>query len=290
MTPNEQNTYPDEEARCRFWKEHMDRGYELVQSMAKYEVKECGEGVVSIPEEAEKARVEMLFSESKIAGELDRIYVIRESLMPDLLAITLDMKERGWILKIEDGYRTREMQTQLGRKPKVFDMIVRSCWRENGGVTPPLDLVKKRSMCLVANYPYSGTHLMAAAVDISVFSLDDGKEVWRGKPYLEMSEYTPMVCPFITAEEHKNRMEITALMERHGFLHFPGEFWHYNKGDALYQIMTRSSRPAPYGPIHWNPLTGEITPYGDITSPLTPPDLLAENIQQALKRMNLVSE
>jgi D-alanyl-D-alanine dipeptidase len=166
-------------------------------------------------------------------------------------------------------------------------MIVRSCWRENGGVTPPLDLVKKRSMILVANYPYSGTHLMAAAVDISVFRIDDGSEVSRGKPYLEMSEYTPMDSPFVSAEEHQNRMDITAIMERQGFLHFPGEFWHYNKGDALYHITTRSCRRAPYGPIHWNPLTGEVTPYDDIQSPLTSPDLLAENLQQALKRMKL---
>mgnify|MGYP001229962010 CR=1 FL=1 len=287
MITDEQNTYPDEEARCRFWTEYMDRGYELVQSMSKYEVKECGEGVVSIPEAAEKAGVKMLFSETKIAGDLDRIFIIRESLIPDLLAIARDMKERGWILKIEDGYRTREMQTQLGRKPEVFDMIVRSCWRENGGAPPPLDLVKKRSMCLVANYPYSGTHLMAAAVDISVFRIEDGSEVSRGKPYLEMSEYTPMDCPFISVEEHHNRMDITALMERHGFLHFPGEFWHYNKGDALYQIYKRSGEPGCYGPIHWDPQTGEITPFDDITSPLTPPDLLAGNLQQALKRMKL---
>ena len=62
MITDEQNTYPDEEARCRFWTEYMDRGYELIQSMSKYEVKECGEGVVSIPEAAEKAGVKMLFS------------------------------------------------------------------------------------------------------------------------------------------------------------------------------------------------------------------------------------
>ncbi len=61
---------------------------------------------------------------------------------------------------------------------------------------------------------------------------DDGGEVWRGKPYLEMSEYTPM-------------------MERHGFLHYPGEFWHYNKGDALYHLMTKSGQVSGYGPVHW---------------------------------------
>jgi len=33
------------------------------------------------------------------------------------------------------------------------------------------------------------------------------------------------------------------VMERHGFLHYPGEFWHYNKGDSLYQIQARTGKP-----------------------------------------------
>ena len=287
MKHDRQRINTDEKARCRYWAKNMDHSYELIQSMSKYKIKECGERVVSIPEAALEAGVKILFSETKIAGNLDRIFVIRESLMPDLLAVARDMKERGWILKIEDGYRTCEMQTELGRKPEIFDMIVHSCWRETGGVKPSLEHVKKRSMVLVANYPYSGTHLMAAAVDISVFRIDDGSEVSRGKPYLEMSEYTPMDCPFVSVEEYQNRMDITAIMERHGFLHYPGEFWHFNKGDPLYHILMCSGEHAMYGPIHWNPVSGEITPYNDMASPLIPPNLLAENLKQSLERLRL---
>ena len=145
MKHDRQRINTDEKARCRYLAKNMDHSYELIQSMSKYKIKECGERVVSIPEAALEAGVKILFSETKIAGNLDRIFVIRESLMPDLLAVARDMKERGWILKIEDGYRTCELQTELGRKPEIFDMIVHSCWRETGGVKPSLEHVKKRS-------------------------------------------------------------------------------------------------------------------------------------------------
>lgn len=277
---------PDEAARRRFWTEHMERSHHLLQAMTQYQTVESGEGFASIPDAAKAASVEMLFSDSKIAGDLDRIFYIRENLIPDLLAITRDMRERGWLLKIEDGYRTQEMQTQLGQKPAVFDMIVGSCRWELGGETPSLDLIRRRSTCLVANYPNRGTHTMGAAVDISVFGLDDGEEVWRGKPYLEMSEYTPMDSPFISPKAQQNRREITALMERHGFLHYPGEFWHYNKGDALYHYMAKTGQPAPYGPVHWNPDTNQVTPYDDVSSPLTPPAAMAAHLDAALARLD----
>ena len=178
------------------------------------------------------------------------------------------------------------MQTQLGRKEAVFDMIVRSCRWECGGQPPPLELIRRRSTCLVANFPYHGTHTMAAAVDVSVFRRHDGGEVWRGKPYLEMSEYTPMDSPFVSAEEQTNRADITAMMERHGFLHYPGEFWHYNKGDALYHLMTKSGQVSGYGPVHWDPSSGQVRPYDDVRSPLTPPEIMAEMLDQALARID----
>ncbi len=287
MITDKQTPKVDQEVRRRFWVEHMERSFRLVQSMVNYPVKESGEGLDSIPDAANAEGVEMIFSETKIAGDLDRIFAVRSNLIPDLLAIARDMREQGWILKIEEGFRTREMQTQLGRKPSVFDMIVRSCWWEYGSQPPPPDLVKRRAMCLVANYPYTGTHMMGAAVDISVFRLDDLTEVWRGKPYLEMSEYTPMDSPFVSPEEQQNRKEITKHMERHGFIHYPGEFWHYNKGDAAYHILTRTGEPASYGPVNWDSVTNRVTPYEDVTSPLTPLDLLEEHLEAALNRLNL---
>jgi len=285
MTSGDVNPQADQETRRRFWTEHMERSYDLLQAMKRYPAEECGEGLASIPDAADAAGIEMAFSDSKIAGDLERIFFIRESLVPDLMAIARDMRERGWLLKIEDGFRTVEMQTLLGRKPAVFDAIVRTCQWECGGEPPPIDLIFKRSTCLVANFPNVGTHTMGAAVDISVFSLDDGNEISRGKSYLEMSEYTPMDSPFVTAAERQNRFEITAVMERHGFRHYPGEFWHYNKGDPLYHHMAKTGKPAQYNCVHWDPDSNRVTPFDDVTSPLTPPDEMAANLEKALARL-----
>jgi hypothetical protein len=69
-------------------------------------------------------------------------------------------------------------------------------------------------------------------------------------------------------------------------LHYPGEFWHYNKGDALYHYMAKTGQPAPYGPVHWNPDTNQVTPYDDVSSPLTPPAAMAAHLDAALARLD----
>jgi D-alanyl-D-alanine dipeptidase len=275
----------DEAARVAFWVEYMEQSYALTEAIMRHPLEESREGFVSIRAAAEAAGVDVRFSTTRLAGQFERLFFIRESLIPDLMAIARDMNGRGWILKIEDGYRTREMQTALGRAPAVFDRILQSCIRECGGRRPPVELVSRRAMVLVANVPLTGTHMAGAAVDISVLRRDDEAEVWRGKPYLEMSEYTPMNSPFVTGEERENRQAITRVMEQHGFLHYPGEFWHYNKGDSLYQIQARTGQPGRYGPVDWEPATNRVTPYADPRGVLTPLDVLESLIQQALTRL-----
>lgn len=272
--------------RREFWTLHLERSHDLLAAMTRYPVEECGETFVAMPEAMAAAGVEVWFSTTRIAGRYDRIFHIRAGLIDDLIAIARAMNERGWIMRIEEGYRTREMQTALSRNPAVFDKIVAMCRWEIGGATPPWELVARRAGCLVANTPCTGTHTCGAAVDISVFRRDDGTEVWRGNPYLEMSECTPMATPFVGVEEQQHRAEITAIMEARGFLHYPGEFWHYNKGDALYHMMAGTGKPGQYGPVHWDPATNTVTRYDDYYAPLTPPDLLQENLRQALQRLD----
>ena len=286
MTLKGQMMTNDENARVAFWIEYMERSYALSEAVMRYPLEETREPFAHIPTAMQEAGVEVQFSTTRIAGQFERLFYIRASLIPDLVAIARDMNARGWVLKIEDGYRTAAMQTALGRAPAIFDKIIGSCVRECHGQRPPVELVFRRAMCLVANVPATGTHLAGAAVDISVYRRDDGAEVWRGKPYLEMSEYTPMDSPFVSAWERQNRAEITAVMERHGFIHYPGEFWHYNKGDCLYQIEAGTGQPGRYGPVHWDPATNQVTPFADRLALLTPYDVLETMIEQALLRIS----
>ena len=277
-------TTSDDAGRRAYWAEQMELGQDLIQQVLPFEVRECGEGFASIADAAQAADVEMLFSDSKIAGELDRVFFIREGLVHDLVAIGREMNGRGWILKIEDGYRSMEMQSQLVRKPELFDAILKKCIWENGGEIPPAELVFRRAIVLIANIPKIGTHMSGSAVDISVFRRDDGREVWRGNPYLEMSERTPMRSPFIEASDLQNRLEITSMMEAHGFIHFPYEFWHYNQGDAMGHLLGGQAPPARYGPVHWDPQTNQVTPYEDALTPLNPIDVIEREIAAATER------
>jgi zinc D-Ala-D-Ala dipeptidase len=278
-------TLADDSARRAYWAEQMQMGYEMIQRTLPFQVRECGEGFASIPDAAESAGIEMLFSDSKIADDIERIFFIREGLIPSLLDIGRGMNVRGWILKIEDGYRTMEMQRQLGCKPNLFDAILSKCIWEYGGETPPVELVFRRAMVLIANLPKVGTHMSASAIDVSVFRRDDGSEVWRGNSYLEMSERTPMRSPYIEPQDLFNRLEITAMMEAHGFVHFPQEFWHFNQGDAVGHILTGQPAPARYGPVHWDPKTNRVTPYEDALSPLNPLDKIQAEIEAAIQRI-----
>lgn len=274
----------DDAARRAYWTEQMELGYQMVEKLLAFPVRECGERFASLPEAAAAANVEMLFSTSKIAGDLERVFFMRETLARDLIAAGREMNARGWILKIEDGFRTLEMQRQLVRKPQVFDAILKKCLWEHGGAVPSAEMVFRRAVVLTANIPKIGTHMSGSAVDISVFRRDDGGEVWRGNAYLEMSERTPMRSPFIDSEALANRLAITSLMETHGFMHFPFEFWHFNKGDAGAHILTGNPAPARYGPVNWNPQTNEVAPVADPLALLNPLPVIEREIAAALER------
>ncbi len=261
----------------------MERSHALLSEMTRYPLEECGEGLASIPEAVERAGVEMTFSETKLADRFDRIYFIREQLIESLIAIGHDMNERGWVMRIEEGFRTRRMQTALAIQSNAFDRIVASCVWECGGERPPLDLVQRRSMVLIAQFPLTGTHLCGAAVDISVFRRDDGVELDRGGGYLTMDERTPMLSPFVADEHLRNRQVITEVMEARGFMHYPGEFWHYNSGDVLDQIRRETSQPGRYGPVDWDPATNRVTAFEDPHTSLVDNEMIARELDRAMK-------
>lgn len=286
MEPNDVRTPLEGEARRAYWSEQMEAGYAMVQKLMEFPVQECGERFASIPEAANAGGVEMWFSDSKIAGALDRIFFLRESLVADVVQIGREMNARGWILKIEDGFRSVDMQRELVRKPSVFDAVLKQTMWELDGNVPTPELMFRRSIVLTANMPKIGAHMSGSAIDISVFRRDDGTEVWRGYPYLEMSECTPMRSPFVAQAHLEARLEICATMERHGFMHFPFEFWHFDKDDAAMHIVTGNPQPCRFGPVHWDSGNNEVIPVPNPLELLNPLSVIEREIQAALQRVN----
>ena len=234
---------------------------------------------------ARAAGVRIDFSAAKHALGLPRLYYLRAGQIEGFLGAGAEMNRRGWVMKVEDGFRTRQMQKHVGRQPAVFDAILRSVrWELKGGKPTP-EFFLRRSMTLVALMPKIGTHMSGSAIDISVHRLDNGAEIDRGGPYLEMSELTPMASPFVSPAARRNRDEITAIMRTHGFFDYPYEFWHYNGGDAYECILRGQTEPARYGAIDWSPEDPAIRPIANPELPLNTADEFAEEIRSALARL-----
>ena len=274
----------NDDARRTFWATKMDEAYEFMGQIRQYPVNECGEPVVSLVDAVRSAGVEVIFSDRPHVQGLPRLYVLRAGLIEDFINCCRAMNECGWIMKVEDAFRTLTMQKFLARAPYTFDVVLeRLLWECNGG-QPPVELVARRVGALVAAAPKVGTHMSGSAIDISVLDRTTGNEIDRGRPYLEMSELTPMDSPFISAEASANRAAITALMARHGFITYPWEFWHYNKGDAYDHYLNKTGKAARYGAVNVTLADGSVQAIADPLTPLNSYAEIESEMQAAVER------
>jgi len=274
-------------ARRAYWTEQLEAAYHFMfEQVLPYPVAECGEPMVSLQQAAEQAEVLVQFSTRPHALGLPRLFYLRDGQIPGFIGAAAEMNERGWVMRVEDGYRTPQMQKHLGLMPGVFDAVLRSVMWELDGQRPTPEFMFRRCSTLVASVPKFGTHMSGSAIDISVMHLDDPqREVDRGAPYLEMSALTPMGSPFISDAARRNRRDITALMRRHGFVDYPWEFWHYSSGDAYEQVLGKTGQPALYGAVRADLQTLQITPLAQPEQPLNSFDEIRAEIDAALRRL-----
>lgn len=279
---------PDtDDARRAYWTQQFEDAWHFMfDHILPYPVQECGEPFVSLPEVAAAAGVEVLFSGAPHVLGLQRLYYLREGQIKAFLGAAREMNQRGWIMRVEDGFRTRAIQKHLGRTPAVFDTILRSVMWELRGEVPSAEFMFRRCSAMVATVPKFGTHMSGSAIDISVVWRDNpAQEVDRGAPYIEMSALTPMDSPFVSAQAQHNRSEISALMLRHGFVAYPWEFWHYSSGDAYDQFLRRTGKPAMYGAVDWDPVGNRVSPIDDPAQPLNSDAEVRLEIDAALRRI-----
>jgi len=274
----------DNEVRRAYWAAQMDEAHAFMMQIRQYPVAECNEPLVALVDAVRGAGVEVAFSEKPHVQGLPRLYWLRAGLIENFLGCARAMNAQGWVLKIEDALRTLTMQKYLARAPYTFDVVVERLLWEGNGMLPPVDLVMRRVGALVAAAPKVGTHMSGSAIDISVLDRASGCEVDRGRPYLEMSELTPMTSPFVSAAAQANRQAITALMRNYGFVTYPWEFWHYNQGDAYDHYLNGTGQPARYGAVNVSLTDGSVQAIEDPLTPLNSYAEIEDEMRQALER------
>lgn len=272
----------NDDSRRQYWISQMEQGHAFMEDLMKYPVSENSEPVFPLIDVAGDSGVEVVFSQSQIAPGLDRQFFLRRGLVDNFVAAAREMNEIGWVLKVEDAYRSEPMQRQLGVRQEIVNKVIQMIVWENNGQIPELPLIKRRLGVLVARFPKTGTHMSSSALDISVLNRNDGTEIDRGRPYLEMSEKTPMQSPFVDQTALQNRARITEIMGKHNFAAYPFEFWHYSSGDAIYELLMNSGKPACYGAVHLDRGSNTVEPIDDPLAPLNDDDTVLAKIKVAI--------
>ena len=272
----------DDDAR-KYWTEQMDAAYLFMERLLEYPVAECGQPLACLRNRARQADVEIAFAPGKKLGMFERIFHFRTSLLDPLLAAGQAFLRRGYVLKIEDGYRSPDVQKRGARSEyAVRSVFEKVRWELDGGV-PSAELLFRRLCVWTATTPKFANHTSGSALDVSILHRRDGSMVDLGGKYPEPSARTPMASPLISAAARRHRDLICEVFAEHGFLPYPYEFWHFSHGDADYEMLAGNGRPARFGPVQWCPETRQLTPIEDMLTPLITLDDIRPELAKLLR-------
>lgn len=275
----------DDASRREFWHKQMESARDFIQKMHEYPVAECGEIMLSVRQAVKDARLTVKFSDTKIADKYERVFYLREGLIENFLAVAREMNNRGWFLKVEDCFRTRNMQKYVAMQNCIFDTILQKVIWENNGEVPSPELMFRRLSAFIANNTKSSSHITGGAIDISVYQASNISKLELGGAYLDMSELTFMDSPFISATATENRCAIDTILKKHGFTPYPFEFWHFSQGDSYAEYSTKSGKDARYGAVHFDLQSGQVIPLDEPDKTLYSIDEIQKKMESSLKRI-----
>jgi D-alanyl-D-alanine dipeptidase len=133
--------------------------------------------------------------------ESDRAF-LRRAVAQKLRAAQREFSRMGFGLKVYDAYRPLSVQRRMWA---VFP--------QEG---------------YVANPAKGSRHNRGAAVDVALVNLRSGRELPMPSGYDEFSEKAHRNYTGGTPEETLNRDLLERIMERHGFVGLPTEWWHFD--------------------------------------------------------------
>jgi D-alanyl-D-alanine dipeptidase len=250
-----------------YWIEQMQAAWDYARDLTRWPIVECGEELDDLAACAKRADVPIDLPGDLKLGRFPRKHWLRRSLIEPVLRAADELAGLGYLLRIEDAYRTCRTQARGAISREAVEKAWRMARWELGGLEPPADLVFRRLSVWTATTPRFANHTAGSAIDLSLRCRRTGREVDLGGRYPELSEVTPMASPFISARARRHRDLLCRVLGDQGFAAYPYEFWHFSAGDAD-QAMLSGVGPARFGPIDVEGPGQAVRPVTDLDQPL----------------------
>ena len=176
------------------------------------------------------------FVGKRIDGYLEPVALLTKIAADSLLAVSNDVKEMGYRLKIYDAYRPQKAVDHFVRWAKdIPDTLMKTYFYP--------DLAKNVLFPQKYIMEKSG-HTRGSTVDLTLFDMKTEKELDMGGTFdwfgieshpdfcgnPDTGEYKEATSPrgsTITKEQFDNRMKLRKVMLSHGFMPLETEWWHF---------------------------------------------------------------
>lgn len=166
------------------------------------------------------------FLGTRVDGYAQPVCLLTEPAAAALQRVQQDLKQRGYALKIFDCYRPQRAVDHFVRwVGDVHDRKMKAHYYPNEAKS---DLIEEG---YIAD---RSRHSRGSTLDVTLVKKDDGTELDMGTPYDYFDALSNTSDPRITGELKANRLILKTVMEKHGFVNYAKEWWHYTLRDEPY--------------------------------------------------------
>lgn len=159
------------------------------------------------------------FLGTKVDGYEKPFCVLTKHASAALANVQRDVQQQGYTLKIFDCYRPQ----------RAVDHFVR--WvRDSGDQKTKAQYYPNEEKAQLIERGYiadrSG-HSRGSTLDLTLAQTSDGAELDMGTPFDYFDTLSNTADPRITEKQKNNRSLLKTAMEKHGFVNYDKEWWHY---------------------------------------------------------------
>ena len=163
------------------------------------------------------------FVGDRIDGYEQPVALLTKEAAKALREVSDELVQKGYRLKIYDAYRPQIAVDHFVRWAKDIDDT-----RMKKYFYPELD----KSQLFPQGYIMEKSgHTRGSTVDLTLFDMSTGKELDMGGSFDYFGELSHPDYPYITEEQHANRMLLREAMISHGFNPLTEEWWHFTLKD-----------------------------------------------------------
>lgn len=166
------------------------------------------------------------FVGAPVDGYLAPVAILTNEALEAFQNVANDLREQGYGVIVYDGYRPQ----------KAVDHFVR--WAQNPSDTltkqkyyPDVDKADLFDLGYIAE---QSSHTRGSTIDLTLTCLETGDEIDMGSGFDFFGPVSHHDTDLITPAQRDNRTVLKETMQRHGFLMYPYEWWHYTLDDEPY--------------------------------------------------------